>query len=439
MYWVEEIGKVNLGDKRRSKRLVTVVKALSSSPQESIPHASEGWAETKGAYRLLKNDAVDWRLCLDEHIKNSLKRILNQKVILCIQDTTELDFSSHPSTSGLGRLNYEARQGMYLHPTMLVNPEGQAFGVSDAWMWARKPKGAASVKESDRWIEGYERIAELAKDVPNTRLVYVADRESDIRGLMDKANDLDYPADFLIRSKHNRKLNDSDKKCWESVENSGVLATIEFTLPAAANRPARKVKQALYSQRVIFGGKTALEVTAILAREINPPNGQKAIEWKLLTNRVARIDEEIIELIQWYQTRWMIEIFFHILKSGCTIESIQLSSLAQIERLLVIYLIIGWRILYLLSTGRKCPDLPCDVAFDTQEWHTIWIISNKTKPPKTAPKLGDMILMLACIGGFLGRKSDGLPGPKPIWKGLQKVRDHAVGIELAKNVFGLSG
>ena len=91
-----------------------------------------------------------------------------QAVALCLQDTTELDFTSQPGIAGLGRLSYEAQHGLYVHPTLVVTPQGLALGVVDAWMWAREPKGEAAVKESVRWVEGYEIVADLAEQTPES-------------------------------------------------------------------------------------------------------------------------------------------------------------------------------------------------------------------------------------------------------------------------------
>lgn len=135
-----------------------------------------------------------------------------QSVVLCLQDTTELDFNGQQAR-GLGPLSYEAQRGMYLHPTYAVTTAREPLGVLDAWMWAREARGMqgrrGGPKESLRWIEGYERLAELAPQMPNTRLVYVADREADMLPLMKRAQDLDNPVDWLVRAAHDRSLPES--------------------------------------------------------------------------------------------------------------------------------------------------------------------------------------------------------------------------------------
>ena len=115
----------------------------------------------------------------------------------------------------------------------------------------------------------------------------------------------------------------------------------------------------------------------------------------------------------------------------------QLATIERIEKLLVIYMIIAWRIFYLVTLGKSCPDLPCDVVFDKEEWATAWLISKREKPPEKPPKLGEIVQIIARFGGFLGRKGDGSPGAKAIWEGMESVRNYAVGVEVANEVFKL--
>ena len=442
MSWAQaEFHDLELGDGRRTQRLIKLVDDLSAQPTGSIPLACGGWPETKAAYRLLDNPAVEWREILEVHTTRTVERMAGQPVVLCIQDTTELDFTSQPGIAGLGRLSYEAQHGLYVHPTLAVTPAGLALGGLDAWMWARKPKDQPDVKESTRWVEGYEIVADLAEAVPDSRLVYVADREGDLRALIDAAARRGTPADWLIRSQHNRQTT-TGEKLWERLARSGPLGEVEFALSAAPDRPARLVRQTLYREVVTLPahhGQPAVTVTAILAREERPPAGEKAIEWRLLTHRTAETLEQVVELIDWYRRRWLVEIFFRIWKSGCRVEALQLSTLERLERALVIYLIIAWRILHLVTWGRDCPNLPCDVVFDPEEWQAAWIVAYRTKPAETPPPLSQMVRLIAGFGGFLGRKHDGHPGPKAIWEGMQKVRAFAIALEAGRAVYAGDG
>jgi hypothetical protein len=244
-----------LGDARRTHRWIKWVDDLSAQPTGSIPLACGGWAETQAAYRWLGNPAVEWREILEVHTTRTAERMVGQPVVLCVQDTTELDFTSQPGIAGLGRLSYEAQHGLYVPPNLAVTPAGVALGVLDAGRWARKPKDLPDVKESLRWVEGYEIVADLAETVPDTRLGYVADREGDLRALIDAAARRGAPADGLIRSQHNRKTTAGEKR-WARLAQSEALGEVGCTLPTAPDRPARRVRQTLYRQVVTLPAHT---------------------------------------------------------------------------------------------------------------------------------------------------------------------------------------
>jgi len=341
-----------------------------------------------------------------------------------IHPASELDFNGQ-DIDGLGPLNYEARRGMYVHPTYAVTPERVPLGVLDAWMWAREAQDETGrrggPKESLRWIEGYERIAETAAQLPRTRLVYVADREADILELMRRANDLGTPADWLIRSQHDRALADG-AKLWQRVTSSALVGEIQFELASRHGQKARTVKQELRAQRVDLpaGAAGVISVTCIVAREIDAPKGVKPIEWRLLTNRQASDLPQLITLIDWYRARWDIEIFFNVLKNGCRVEALQLSGIDRLERALALFMVVAWRIAHLMRLGRTCPDLDAALFFDPDEIRGAYLLTKKRAPDRP-PRLNEVLRLIAQLGGFLGRKGDGEPGVKTIWQGLQQV------------------
>jgi hypothetical protein len=127
------------------------------------------------------------------------------------------------------------------------------------------------------------------------------------------------------------------------------------------------------------------------------------------------------------------------LKSGCRIEALQLGTLERLERALVIYLTIAWRILHLVTWGRDCPDRPCEVVFAPAEWQATWIVAHRRPPPDRPPTLAVRVRLITSFGGFLGRKSDGHPGPQALWQGMQRVREFALALEARKAVDADSG
>ena len=425
--WTEqEFAGLDLGDARLNKRAKRMMERFSANPTASIPDACDSWSETCAAYRFLGNGDVEWDAILAPHWARTAQRMRAQPVVLCIQDTTELDFNGQ-EIEGLGPLNYEARRGMYLHPTYAVTTDREPLGVLDAWMWAREKRGTdgsrPGLTESKRWVEGYQRVAELAADMPDTRLVYVADREADMVEMMRCARDLGTPADWLVRAKHNRCLPDEDgTKLWERTTSGTPLGEITFTIGSRENQKGRTVRQQLWACEVEIkdGAKGRISVTCVVAREVGAPIGVKPIEWRLLTNRIVTTEEQAVELIDWYRARWEIEIYFHVLKNGCEVEALQLSSIERLERALALFMVVAWRITYLMRKGRTCPDLAASLFFDPDEIRGAHLLT-KRKMPATPPTLNEVVRMIAQVGGFLGRKSDGEPGAKTIWRGLDQV------------------
>ena len=414
--WVEEEFKsVDLGDKRLNQRLINTISAMADHPGMSIPAACKGWKETKGAYRLFEQD-MSWEDIAEPHWECTLQRAKAEKIVLCLQDTTELDFNGR-QTEGLGKLNYDSRRGMYLHPTVMVTPERLTLGVTDAWMWARNGQ---QPKESKRWAEGFERLVKLKTHLPQTQLVYIGDREADLFDIYKQHSETPC-VDYLIRSQHNRLLNDGSK-LKDKLDVAPVLGEIEFTLPKGRKRKSRQVRQALKSCCVVLK-KDNIAVTALLAEEVSPPAGQKPVRWVLLTNRPINTLVEAEELIGWYLCRWEVELFFKVLKSGCQIEGSQLRCYKKLERILMIKMIIAWRIMYLMRLNGVAPEINCEAVFEPDEWRIIYVSTLREKPPEETPTLGFMIRLVASHGGFLGRKGDGEPGVKSMWLGLEKCYD----------------
>lgn len=441
MSWTEtEFNTIDLGDKRNNARAIKIAEAIAKAPQSSIPKSCQDWAETIATYRFYSNESFTDHDLIQPHYDSTEDRIRvsGSPIILCIQDTTELNFNGQ-QTEGLGRLSYDVQRGMYVHPTLCVTPERLPLGTTDAWMWARGKSKAEDqktpqIKESLRWSEGYERVAEMAERCPDQQLVYVADREGDLYELMERAYQLNTPADWLIRAKHNRSLPEQ-KKLWDEVEKEPVLSKITFIKPRKKGEKSRKIIQEIKVLRYTLHpkGKTAIEMTLVQAKEINPPKGTKPIVWRLLTNRRVDNIAQALEILDWYRCRWEIEMFFDILKVGCKVEKLQLDTKERIEKALMMYMIVAWRVMYLMRLGRTCPELPADLVFDPLEWKSSYLL-NKQSLPDGIPTINSVIRNLAMLGGFLGRKSDGEPGTKSIWKGLQRVQDCIYGIQLAREI-----
>jgi hypothetical protein len=387
---------------------------------------------------------------LAPHIACTEERLREHPRVLCIQDTTELDYTTKKGITGLGPLNYESRWGLYLHPTLAITPERVPLGLLDAYSWAREPGSLAQEKdpnrsleekESVRWVDGFARVNELAEQLSETRLTYIADREGDIYDLFVDAPCPEHGADWLVRVQHQERVLADGRKLRTVIDAAPVLTEITFDRPASNGRRARTVHQQIKVVRVTLKAPPRpdrnlpeVTVTALLATEAQAPADEESLEWLLLTNLLVETPEQAIEKLTWYLCRWQIEVYFKILKSGCRVEQLQLEKRQRLEPALAFYMIIAWRVLFLTMLGRECPEMPCDTVFAEEEWKAVYLVTQRKPPPQQPPSLDTMVRMVATLGGFLNRKADGLPGPKTLWIGLQRVPDFVLALDAQRSI-----
>jgi hypothetical protein len=462
--WIEqELCTVHLADKRLNARYRVLLDRLSSKPTLSIPAACNGWAETQAAYRFFDNDRLAAKELLQPHYDATLARIRQHPIVLVPQDTTEFNLTRAQEKIG-GPLSDEKHWGLHDHVALAVTPQRLALGVVHSFPWARDPEDfhkrdqarnkPIEDKESYRWLEGYRRVCEVAAQCPNTQIVCLSDSEGDIYECLEAAGSIEGPkAEWIVRACQDRSLaGETGGKLWAQAASGPVLGTlrIEVSMRPAQSHDGSKRRQArsartatvtvqscvvtLQAPRRTDRELADVTVNAVLVREVDPPPGEPAIEWLLLTSLPVDAFTQAGTVIEYYTCRWVIEVFFRVLKSGCTVEDLQLETVARFTNCLALYLIVAWRVLFVMRLGRDCPDLPCEAVFTEAEWRGVYQIV-KRRPATTMPSLGEMVVMIAELGGYLNRKHDGPPGPQTIWIGLQRTRDFA----LAWSVFTAPG
>src|SRR5882724_11911674 len=178
-----ETRSADLGDERLNRRLELMLRRLADQPEKSIPAAFRGWGETQAAYRFFDNEKVTPEKVLEPHREATLQRVAQHPVVLCVEDTSDLDFTSKTETQGMGPLSYEFTRGINIHPMLAVTPAGLCLGVLDLWRWVRDPDDHGgkdrqhrlsrplAKKESLRWVEGYKKVSEFQQQVGETRLL----------------------------------------------------------------------------------------------------------------------------------------------------------------------------------------------------------------------------------------------------------------------------
>lgn len=441
--WIlEEFKNLAVNCGRIIKRFQKTMATLSKKLGESIAAASSNKSEAAAIYRLIDNEKLTEEVILDAHRKSTIERISEsgEKIILNVQDTTELNYTGHKKTVGLGEYGTEKNsKGLIVHSSIAVTTQGVSLGLLDQKIWARDPaergkskdnrKRPIEEKESYKWIESMDRSN---KNIPDRVLaVNVCDREGDIYEFFCDA--IEKGKVFLTRIVQNRKTVE-ETKLFEEIENEKAAGEVVVSIPRDTRKNIKQRTATLEIKHKKIRVKAPrnlakkycktefLEYSIILAREINPPQGVEAIEWYLATNIDISGLEEAYEKVKWYVQRWKIERFHYILKSGCEIEKLQEREAVRLKKLILMYSIIAIRILCITYFGRQNPGVSCESFFEEEEWKVLYCIANKTSvSPTKAPTIKEAIYDLARIGGFLGNNKEAEPGVKVIWKGLREL------------------
>jgi len=442
-HWAyEEFKTMGINCGRTIKRFIRTMITLSKKINESIAAASDSKAEAKAIYRLINNEKITEEVVLNAHRKATIQQIeeSGEQIILSIQDTTTLNYTSHKKTEGLGDFGATPdSRGLIVHSALAVTTQGIAIGLLDQKIWTRDPaergkrkekrQKPIEEKESYKWLESMDR-SQLG--IPKgLRLVHVGDREADIYEFFDHA--IANSQDFLVRVVQNRMTTETCK-LFDKVKSEPSAGEVIVDIPRDTRRniPKRTATlQIKYCPVTIlepvntpkeFRKNASVTLSILFAQEINPPEGLEPIEWYLATSmEIANVDEAM-ERVNWYVHRWKIERFHYILKNGCEIEELQSRKAERLEKLILMYSIISVRILGMTYLARQKPETPCTEFMEEQEWKVLYCIANKTsKVPTTIPTMKEAVAYLAKLGGFLGRKGDGEPGAKVIWKGLNEL------------------
>lgn len=427
---------------RTLNRFIQTMSTLARRPELSIAAASADSAEAKAIYRLLGNPKLTEEIILDAYRKETLRQMQEsgESVFLCVQDTTEISYAGREKTPGLGEFRSSRSKGLLAHSALVLTPSGIPQGLLHQKIWARDPalKGQREVsrpyeeKESYKWTEAAQ--ASIVGLPSSIRLIHVGDREADF---FEFLHTLEHDGQsYVVRAVQNRITETDGGRMWDKVCAQPEAARIVVSIPRDTRRetPARETTLAIrYLSDTVQvpghlkykgAGYAPLSCTVIHVVEVTPLPDQEPIEWFLLTNLPLTRGEDACEKVGWYVRRWQIERFHYILKSGCEVEKLQQRDAEQLRKLILMYSVIAVGLQRLTYLSRVDPDAPCTQAMNEDEWQVLYRIANKTRTlPAQPPTLQEAVLALAKLGGFLGRTSDGAPGVKVLWRGLQAFRN----------------
>jgi hypothetical protein len=435
----EEFGTICLYDARLKQRLYTLAQDFYNSPCANIPEACGGSkARMWGAYRFFKNPKVTMDIILNAHNEATIERIKKERVVLCPQDTTTLNYTTHLLMGGLGPISKDENSlGLLLHDTLAFSEKGTPLGVLQAQCWARDSEqmGRRNLrqdwpiekKESVKWLKSFREVSRIQKLCPHTLLVSIGDREADIYELFREATQKGAPK-LLVRAAKGRQRKVEEEFLWDYMARQEIAVSHRIHVPRHGSRWERETWLDIRFAQVTLQPPqdyiTPITIWAVYAVEhsrfVSPT--AEPIEWLLLTTLEVRTAEDAIKMVAWYTKRWGIEVYHRTLKSGCRIEDRQLEEADRLETCLGIDMVVAWRVLYLTMQGRENPELPCTAFFQDVEWKALYCLVHKTTLlPAKPPTIREAVFMVARLGGHLGRKCDGFPGTQTIWRGLVKL------------------
>jgi Transposase Tn5 dimerisation domain len=384
------------------------------------------------------NERVSYEALIGTLREETLGRLAGEGRVLLLQDTTSLDFSGHQAVEGLGRLERGGGWGLFAHSTLAVSEAGVPLGVVAQRTWvrpdsetgksAKRHETAFADKESYKWVDG---LCERGSGQVWAHGITVCDREAHIYEFL--AATLDAHLDFVVRATKGRSFTVDGQELFEAITFAPVMAQRLIQVKRHPNRPARQA-----SVQLRFGSLTVrrprrattphetLTVQVVEVIETQPPPGEKAIHWLLLTSLPVTDLAQADQMVTFYTYRWLIERFHFTLKSGCKLEDSQLRSAARLKRLLAVYSGAAWHLLWLTYLARQTPDASCTVALSSAEWHALFAFIHRTQRlPASPPTLLQAVRWIAQLGGFLGRSGDGQPGLKVLWRGWSRLQDIA--------------
>ena len=471
-----ELGGAPLGDKRLSARLVRSAELLASCPGHVFTGAPDR-AAVKGYYRLI--DHPDESQVTPEHIvaphrARTTERMRAHDTVLCIQDGTDLNFATRPGCEGLGIIGRNQTTaktlGLHLHLTLAVSGAGLPLGVLRCGFDEQPPPGEAasgqdsgnggkepfsptetdaddSAHKTRRWLDGLHDVAEVACELSRkTRVLSVMDREADFFELFDAQRRI-ATVDVLVRAKHDRRLGQGLPKLFDALRNAPADGHVEMDIARVSARPKTSRKQARPARTAriaraevryraltvpsTIAGLAPVTLWAVHVRESAPPEGEKPIEWFLLTSVRIESLEAALETIEHYLRRWRVEDFFRVLKSGCRAEHLGFHSAERLERALTIQALIAWRLMLMTLLGREVPECDAELLFSDIELRFLADYAADAALP--APRnLAGAVLLVAVLGGYQNRKHDPPPGHQIMWRGYERMSLATLGYRVAE-------
>jgi hypothetical protein len=434
-------GSCELGDKRRTKRLVQVAEQVANHPSASLPGQVERWGDLKAAYRLFDRDEASFAAVARSHWE--LTRQAARGRTLVIGDTTEIDFGRFRQIEGVGPTGNGSGQGFLLHNALMVNANSEEIvGVAGQTIHYRQQKTSKkrlnasqrlkAERESQVWGTVIDQIGPPAAGV---EYVHAFDRGADNFEVYGHL--LQQRGEWVIRAaKMSRyvlaETLEEPVPLKDYLPQLACLGSYTLTLRSRGQQPAREAQLEVRVGRVNIPRprhaspwvrqlqQPPIAMNVLEVAEAKTPPGVTPIRWVLLTSLPVKTFRDAWTIIGYYESRWLVEEYHKALKTGCRTESRQLKTAGRLEALVALTSVVAIRLLQLKSLARTNPEVPAQRVVPPV-WLAMLKLARNNLSRVDDLTVGQFYREVAKLGGFLGRKSDGEPGWMTIWRGWEKL------------------
>ena len=437
----DNFGAAQLGDPRRTRRLVRVAEQILQHPAGTLPEKLQSPGQLKALYRLVGRPEVTHDAVLQPAAACTQQRLLDYPgVVLRLADQTVLDYSSKKSLKHLGKIGNGRGRGYLCHTTLAVAADDRrVLGVADQLLHRPQPARARESKDASRkrrtrtsrlWRQAAERLGPAPA---GRRWIEIADRGADVTEYLDYMHHHDRR--YVVRSAHNRRIllpadGGPPQKLHDYARTLADWGRQTVEVPARPGQSARTatVRVAAAAVRVVpprqprgDHGQEPLAAWVVHVREVAPPPGVKPLEWILLTNEPVTTVAEAQERVAWYSCRPVIEDFHKGLKTGCAVERLQFTAEEHLEPVIALLSVVAAFLVGLRDLGRQeaTKKQPATTAVPALwvEVLSVW----RYREVRPALTLEEFCQALARLGGHQNRPSDGPPGWLTLWRGWTKL------------------
>lgn len=433
---ISDFSGLQLGNILREARFVKIINNVIAKPSGSIPQQCDGWYETKATYNFLGNNQVKLKnieTAIQSYGRSQLK---DMEKVLIAHDFCLISYKGLKATKNLGYLSKKDSLGIISYNSIAISPSGTPLSLVYQETFTRPIEEHGKAKDCNRqkfedkesyyWYKGMTTVNKsLGSDMHR---IHIADRESDIYELFFVGEE--EKSDLLLRSTYDRKL-DSNDYLWQHLDNTTSIAEVEIKIPEAHTTKRVEITVSIKFKRVTIlrparskSKRESVELTAILLQQVSPKEDwqQEIVEWRLLTSLEVLNLADALQCVEWYCYRWLIERFHFVLKSGTEIEKLQLEEAKGLQRAIHLYSIAAMELMKLTYLARATPEASCELVLTKEQWMVLYMLTFKSNGlPTEPPTMEDAARWIGRLGGHLGRKSDGFPGLKVIWRGYRKL------------------